>query len=77
MKIKIICLCALLGLLSMGTLAEDENLHSRLDEIKGQIKTEEEANQKLKDDLTTRDKMIADLKQKLKELEDQTAKQSK
>ena len=77
MNAKTICLFALLGLMSLGALAEDENLQSRIDEIKGQIKAEEEANQKLKDDLAARDQEIADLKQKFKELEEQTAKQGK
>ena len=77
MNVKTICLVVLLGLLSMGSLAEDENLQSRIDDIKGQIKTEEEANQKLKDDLAARDQEIAELKQKFKELEEQTAKQGK
>jgi len=74
MNVKTLCLLIMLGLLSMGSLAEEKNPQTQLDVIKGQIQTEQEANQKLKDNLATRDKKIADLKQKLKELEEKTGK---
>jgi septal ring factor EnvC (AmiA/AmiB activator) len=77
MNIKTTGLVVLLGLLSMGPMAEDKKPQTQLDEVKGQIKTEQEANQKLKDDLAARDKEIADLKQKLKELEEKTGKKDK
>ena len=74
MNVKTICLLVMLGLLSISSMAEDNNQQAKLDEIKGQIQAEQEANQKLKDDLAARDKEIADLKQKAKELEEQTNK---
>jgi peptidoglycan hydrolase CwlO-like protein len=67
----------MLGLLSMGSMAEDKKPQNQLDEINGQIKTEQAANQKLKDDLTARDREIADLKQKVRELEEKTGKKDK
>ena len=73
MNSKTFLLLAMLGLVSRVTLAEDKNLQSRIDEVNGKIKTEQEANQKLKDNMSARDKEIADLKQKLKELEAQSA----
>lgn len=77
MHIKTICLFFMLGLLSMGSMAEDKKPQNQLDEINGQIKTEQAANQKLKDDLTARDREIADLKQKVRELEEKTGKKDK
>ena len=77
MNIKTLCLLVTLGLLSIGTLADDKDQQARLDEVNGQIKTEQEANQKLKDDLASRDKEVADLKQKLKELEEKSGKKDK
>ena len=74
MNIKTICLFVMLGLLSMGSMAEDKKKQTQLDEVNGQIKTEQEANQKLKDNLAARDKEIANLKQKVKELEEKTKK---
>ena len=74
MNVKTLCLLIMLGLLSGGSMAEDKNPQAQLDEIKGQIKMEQEDNQKLKDDLAARDQEIAGLKQKVKELEEQTGK---
>lgn len=73
MNSKTFLLLAMLCLVSRVTVAEDKNLQSRIDEVNGKIKTEQEANQKLKDNMSARDKEIADLKQKLKELEAQSA----
>jgi predicted nuclease with TOPRIM domain len=61
-------------LFSTGTMAEDKDQQAQLDEIKEQIKSEQDTNQKLKDDLASRDKEVADLKQNLKELEEKTKK---
>ena len=74
MNIKTLCLLSLLMVFSTGTMAEDKDQQAQLDEIKEQIKSEQDANQKLKDDLASRDKEVADLKQKLKELEAKTKK---
>jgi len=77
MKLKTICLLILLGLVSRIAPAEDNGLQTRIDEVNDRIKTEQEANQKLKDDIAARDKEIADLKQKLKDLEEKAAKKGK
>lgn len=74
MNVKTICLLVMLGPLSMGSMADDKNQQARIDEIKGQIKTEQEANWKLRDDLAAREKEIAELKQKFRELEEKTGK---
>ena len=74
MNVKTLCLLIMLGLLSMGSLAEEKNPQTQLDDIKGQIQTKQESNQKLKDNLAARDKEIADLKQKVKELEEKAKK---
>ena len=77
MKSKTLCLLILLGLVSPLALAEDKNVQSQIDEVKANINTEQEANQKLKNDITAKDKEIAELKQKLKELEEKSATQGK
>ena len=77
MKSKTLCLLILLGLVSPLALAEDKNVQSQIDEVKANINTEQEANQKLKNDISAKDKEIAELKQKLKELEEKSATQGK
>ena len=77
MKSKTLCLLILLGLVSPLAMAEDKNVQSQIDEVKANINTEQEANQKLKNDISAKDKEIAELKQKLKELEAKAATQGK
>ena len=74
MNTRMLCLLIMLVLFSTGTIADDKDQQAQLDEVKEQIKAGQETNQMLKDDLTARDKEVADLKQKLKELEAKTKK---
>ena len=73
MNFKSIFLLLMLGLCSRVSLAGDNGLQARINEVNEKIKMEQEANQKLKDDIAARDNEIANLKQKLKELETQTS----
>ena len=73
MTLKSISFLIMLVLVPGVVPAEDKDLQARVDEVNDRIKTEQEANQKLKDDITARDREIAELKQRLKELETKTA----
>ncbi|MGH8120329.1 MAG: hypothetical protein ACRESK_06920 [Gammaproteobacteria bacterium] len=77
MKIKTISLLVLAGLFPGVLAAEDPDLQTRIDDVNGQIRMEQEANQNLKDDIAARDREVAELKQKLKELEQKAAAQGK
>ena len=77
MKSKTLCLLILLGLVSPLSMAEGKNVQSQIDEVNANINSEQEANQKLKNDISAKDKEIAELKQKLKELEEKAATQGK
>ena len=74
MKMKSVSLLVLAGLLPGVLPAEDAgDAQARIEEVNGRIKAEQEANQKLKDDIAARDREIAELRQKLNELEQKAA----
>ena len=70
MNIKCLYLVILLGFFSAAAYAEEKSIQDQITEVKEMIKTREQTNQQLKDDIAARDQEVAELKQKIKELEE-------
>jgi Plant protein of unknown function (DUF641). len=67
-------LIILLGLWFTSAHADDKSMRDELNAMQKKIHAEEETTQKLKEDLAARDKEVAELRQKLKELEEKIGK---
>jgi len=70
MNKKIMGLTILLAVCPNLLCAQEMSLRDQINAVREQIRQEEELQQQLRDDLAGKDKEIADLKQRLEELEE-------